>query len=248
MREHSPPALKARTRRVARNLGLDSVVEATSDDYYSHYSTVRPSILKECAPHKTKRFFETFYGHDKNERKDFFPNGTEIGNYMERLLRVPWFNPKKEYVKSELDSYVYEISCAFDMCFNGHMITSEGYYCGRKIVFDFTKMSRLIAAVANAAGFSALCNDAKDIAYYHAQNCRSKGVPAGIAAIPAVQNAVAGAAYIVMDLPPQDNPFERLLTVYELGLGPVGINSSGQLVIWHPEVEKDIKRARQQKK
>ena len=236
----------ARTRRVARKAGLDTIVEATNDEYYSYHSSVRPSILRKCSRSQSEKFFEAFYGHDENEQRDFFPNGTEIGRYVERVLRVPWFNPKREYMQTDLEPYVDQISLAFRLYLNKKpLLTPEGIFSREDIMFDFDNVNRLIIAVAEATGFEALCNEVKNIAYYYAQNCRNKGVPAGIAAKPAVQNAIAGAAYIVTGLPQQENQFAKLLAVYELGLWPIGVNSKGRLVIWHPKVEKETKELRE---
>ena len=179
----------------------------------------------------------------KDERRaivsDFysgFPNGKDLGAYMNRILEIDWFKPKKNYTMDEITPFVRKIENAFKMKKHSILIVDDWYSARNVADRD---------AAWYAAG-NATDNVARNAVGKAARNAVGKAARNAVWAVDrnAAWDAAFGAGYIIA----QDvaslrkeypvNPFEKLIEVYEKGLWPVGISSEGKFVVLHPKVNK----------
>jgi hypothetical protein len=144
---------------------------------------------------------------------------------MGRILDIRWFQPSKNYSNKELQTFVNKITKAFKIRDLEALTTTD---------VDAAEDAAEDAALD--AALDAARNAALDAAWGVAQGVALSA--AWDAALGAALSAAWGAEYIIVqDLIEKkypENPFGKLISVYELGLWPAGI-SKDKFLIWHPK-------------
>jgi hypothetical protein len=204
-----------------------------------------------------QNFLSQFYGRSGGERKDYFPNGRDLGAYMGRILDIRWFQPSKNYSNKKLQTFVNEITKAFKIR-DLEALTTTDVYASWSAAWSAAWSADLGAAQSAALGavrgaaLGAVRGAAQGAARDAAQSvdlgaardaARNVALDAAQgAAWSAALSAARGAEYIIVqDLINKKypkNPFEKLISVYELGLWPAGIFKD-KFIIWHPKVVKN---------
>jgi len=246
------PLLRERASGIAGAMGI-AAPEPGSDYFWN-----MASYLRTLPPEQSNGFMDQFFGRREGEDAAYFPNGTELAGYMGRLARTPWFRPKGRYGESDLKELAGGINDAFRiggsprLLITGDLATACGH----------AEQYREWSAAADAAWKAAA--DAAGGAGREAVRCvavigawdatrhagwgviEGEGTYAGgdagrHAAWGAGRCAAGGAQHITAQDLPQlreeypENPFEKLLQVYELGICPASFTPA-ESVFWRPRV------------
>jgi hypothetical protein len=242
--QHNLQTLIRRSADVARFMGLDDLARDLGRGEEEGVGFVR-RIGREN-PDKITEFLNMYYGKFENEKKDYFPNGAELAKYFEKIMGMDWFNPKINYISSDLQANVDEICDRFRI---GRLNAKveRGEYTPRDPTMYMPAQEEFLAAIL-AAGLDQAHDAAENDIYtviqeyadspFLAHSKITQGCSFGY------QTCFDAASYtsflIAKDLPKikekyPENPFESLLKVYERGLFPSHIED-GSFVIWYPEV------------
>ena len=230
--------LRKRSQRVAESLGLEEYAEMSRTECYGNLF----NHLRGIEPEKARNQIKMFYGRFNGETEDYFPNGSELGRYMFRIMNFQWFKPNREYSSDELRQDAMEIGERLKIGKLEPFLTKNlGAARGAALdaALDATRGAALSAAwgVARVAAWDTVWDAALD-----ATRGAARGSARG-AALGAALDAARGAEYIIASgLKPliekyPENPFESLIKVYKKGLWPADLSKDAKkLVIWHPEV------------
>jgi len=247
--DYSTRALRERASRIARTLRLSRFAVDTETKCYSDLS----ESLRRYSSDKVQNFLSQFYGRSGGERKDYFPNGRDLGAYMGRILDIRWFQPSKNYSNKKLQTFVNEITKAFKIRDLEALATTDVYasWSAAWSADLGAAQSAALGAVRGAAlgavrgAAQGAARDAAQSADLGAARDAARNVAldaAQGAAWSAALSAARGAEYIIVqDLINKkypENPFGKLISVYELGLWPAGIFKD-KFIIWHPKVVKN---------
>lgn len=231
--KYSISALRKRGVAIATELKLPLLAEACK----SRDDSDLVEILRKQQPEEVKKFLQEFYGRFENESEPYFPNGDDLAEYTEKILRIRWFEPSRNYTNEELQPYVNGIMRSFKLKNKKAEITKD-INAARKANWD--AIWGATWGPAKSAAWDAARSAARGAARGPAWGAAWRG-----AAWDADLDAAGGAAYIlVQDLPElkkqyPENPFEKLIDIYELGLWPAGIKED-RFLIWHPVVKKAV--------
>ena len=222
--------------------------------YVCNIHNIDKGLVKEIGAGCYPSIFKAVKELPQNERRllvsDFysgFPNGKDLGKYMNRILEINWFKPERNYTKKEITPYIREIESAFKLEEHPILITNS-WNVARDVDWGVA-LNAALYANENAAwdatlGFAGnfARNAAGDVAGYAALNAALYANEN--AALDVAGYAAACARYIIaQDIPSLKeeypiNPFEKLIRVYEKGLWPAGISSEGRFIVLHPKVNK----------
>ena len=223
--DYSHKSLRERAKHVCRIHNIDNnvLIDQIKDGCY-------PSIfkaVKELPQNERRLLVSDFYS--------CFPNGKDLGEYMNRILEIDWFEPKRNYNKKEITFLVREIESAFKLEEHPILIVND-------LNADWNAARDAAKYATWDADWNATRNAARDAAKYATWDA-DRGA-AGNAALDAAMDAARGAIYIIaQDIPSLRkkypvNPFEKLIKVYEKGLWAAGISLKGEFVVLHPKVNK----------
>lgn len=249
MRKYKLDALNARAMEIATDMGLKRLMNglAIIRAPGMHLQELA-GMVREYASKTSREFNERFYGKADEERREYFPNGHALGEYMERLSRVSWFENIQEYASSDLQSQVDEITNAFKLpgkyrakiaksksgtmdVYYGSEVrgwTTDALYNAIEEAKDRGKCTTVVDAVRNNASHLAGWDARKACIYPFTPRCAcwsAEHYAGEHASFLAVEN-------IIKDRYPQ-NPYENILHIFELGLAPVGIGEKN-FIIWCP--------------
>lgn len=216
MNKFSEEALRLRSTAIAEEIGgLEGYMGLLVRKRRCYPDLV--SCLIEAAktsPDKVREHIRQFYGCRPGKIKNYFPHGDKLETCMGELvvdMANKWFNPTRQYTTEELQPEVDQIVDAFKLN-NNYNAPLANDIC-----------------VGDGASWGTTLNDVESAARSTTWD--------------AARKAAWNAAYILgqnklKEIYPQ-NPFTKLMNVYEKGLLPAGISQDKEsFVIWHPPVRK----------
>jgi len=214
--DYSEIALRQRGVNLLKRHGIRN--ENLSQEMKSGCYTSIFDCLRQMSHEKAKPLVSEFYIG--------FPNGEDLGDYMNRIIWLPWFRPARKYEAKEIRPHVKRIERAFKI---------DNYPLDLTVDEGVARDANLGAA--DCAAWGAVWG-----AVWGANWDAALGA-AGGATRGAAGNAAGGATYIIAQDVAElrkaypENPFEKLIGVYEFGLWPAGIKDE-KFVVWHPEVRR----------
>src|SRR3989344_3744199 len=108
MEKYSIPALRERAIRVAGDMDIDVGSVINNGCYENIFRK-----LKKQDSERVAEGLRRFYGRNNGESEEYFPNGDELGEYINRVMKINWFRPRRKYCTEELQGDVDEIAKRF---------------------------------------------------------------------------------------------------------------------------------------